>query len=624
MGSPAIFSGRRTKLLTADGLLNSNGSINDNDGIKNYIANGHAEVNTSGWSTYADAAGTRPVDGTGGTPTLTFTRSTTAPVSGQASFLLTSPGTVQGQGVSYDFTIDAKDKAKVLQLNFDYLVNSGTFVAGTSSTDSDIIAYIYNIGDAVLLETSSIKLLGNSTALTERFSASFQSSSTSTTYRLILHSASASAAFSIKLGAISISPTSYAYGTPITSWQAYTPTITGFGTPTLVSFFYRRVGDNAEVRGGFTVGTPTATQAQIGLPSGLVTDSSKVYTAAGATNNNIIGVAAYNSGASASYNVVAPVANQSYVNIAIQSASTGGTVPQNGSAIFAASSVATFFFSVPIVGWSSSVQMSDQTDTRVVDFAGYVSANAALTANVTNLPFTAQKDSHGAWTGSTYIVPVAGDYLVAMVAIANAAGSLQVYIDGVMTKQIGSVNASASWTSGSVIIHNLKTGQIVSLRIDTSLTIIGSATVSAASHLSIGRWSGPNQIAATETIAARYTVAAAVSGSPTQPINYATKTFDTHNAVTTGSSWKFTAPAQGIYRLSIVGLSTITGGAFQLFKNGVVYSYLGTTVTANTTTCSGSTLVQLNAGDYIDVRLDSAGSTSAITTVDNVSIERLK
>ena len=41
------------------------------DGIKtskNFLSNGLATLNTSGWDGYADTAGTRPVDGTGGSP----------------------------------------------------------------------------------------------------------------------------------------------------------------------------------------------------------------------------------------------------------------------------------------------------------------------------------------------------------------------------------------------------------------------------------------------------------------------------------------------------------------------------------------------------------------------------
>lgn len=70
-------------------------------------------------------------------------------------------------------------------------------------------------------------------------------------------------------------------GLAITPWVAYTPTFTGFGTPTGVSMWSRRVGDTLEVRGYFTTGTTTAVEAQItlgfnGVNANVVTDATKV------------------------------------------------------------------------------------------------------------------------------------------------------------------------------------------------------------------------------------------------------------------------------------------------------------------------------------------------------------
>jgi hypothetical protein len=53
-----------------------------------------------------------------------------------------------------------------------------------------------------------------------------------------------------------------------TEWEAYTPTITGFGTTSSEDFKYRRLGDTIEVEGYFVSGTSTATEAQITLPNG--------------------------------------------------------------------------------------------------------------------------------------------------------------------------------------------------------------------------------------------------------------------------------------------------------------------------------------------------------------------
>ena len=62
-------------------------------------------------------------------------------------------------------------------------------------------------------------------------------------------------------------------------WIEYTPTIANFGTVSSVSFFWKRQGDSILVRGKFSSGTSVATEAQIGLPSGLAIDSTKTPTA---------------------------------------------------------------------------------------------------------------------------------------------------------------------------------------------------------------------------------------------------------------------------------------------------------------------------------------------------------
>lgn len=68
-----------------------------------------------------------------------------------------------------------------------------------------------------------------------------------------------------------------------TDWVSYTPTFTGFGTVSTEEFEYKRVGDSIVIRGNFTCGTPTATEAQISLPnsvevkSGISLSSSGVW-----------------------------------------------------------------------------------------------------------------------------------------------------------------------------------------------------------------------------------------------------------------------------------------------------------------------------------------------------------
>jgi hypothetical protein len=95
----------------------------------NYIKNPDAEKGTDGWGTYADAAGTQPVDGAGGSPDLTFVRNTSYPLRGNADFKLSKPASnCQGQGVSYELDLDVQDYEGVsvpLYVSFDYITGSG-------------------------------------------------------------------------------------------------------------------------------------------------------------------------------------------------------------------------------------------------------------------------------------------------------------------------------------------------------------------------------------------------------------------------------------------------------------------------------------------------------------------
>jgi hypothetical protein len=122
-------------------------------------------------------------------------------------------------------------------------------------------------------------------------------------------------------------------------------------------------------------------------------------------------------------------------------------------------------------------------------------------------------------------------------------------------------------------------------------------------------------------------------------VNFGTVINDTHSAVTTGASWKFTAPVTGYYRVDAkILFATFTGWAalervlFQLFKNDVLYSTLDrndgiVTTSAIQRGARGSDIIYLTAGQYIDVRLaQNCGSNLALTavTTDNyISIVRV-
>lgn len=120
-------------------------------------------------------------------------------------------------------------------------------------------------------------------------------------------------------------------------------------------------------------------------------------------------------------------------------------------------------------------------------------------------------------------------------------------------------------------------------------------------------------------IIAKYRAANGVSIDATQPLDAATKVFDTHGCVTTGASWKFTANKAGVYKLNAV---VYVGGAVTTFVylNGVQYDYLGATNSGNVF-YSGNAMIAMAEDDYIDVRSDTPVATSSGVTY--VEIEYL-
>jgi len=583
-------------------ILNSAGvetTVGSGGTGQNFITNGDAEAGTTGWAVYADAAGSSPVDGTGGSANVTITASSTDPLSGNQSFILTKDAANrQGQGFSYDFTIDNAAKFRAMTLKFDYICGSG-FTAGSSTVDSDITVWIYDVTNATVIQPSNFRLFSNSVTVPDQFQAEFQTTS-STSYRLILHVATTSAvAWSVKADSVIVSPSEYVFGTPISDWQSYTPTVSaGFGSATNISAKYRRIGDSIEIIGSHTNGTVAGSLASISLPSGLSIDSNKLTINNTSSNpgNNVGFWSASNNAGQLGNVVTAPSTSGTLIYFGGNNSVAAKLTPQNGSAIVDSSVVFAYHLKVPISGQSSSVQMSDQTSTRIVAFQAYKNGGS-VTANTTVTSWTSvQKDTHASFNASTgvYTVPVAGDYQVgASIGTTTSTGIHNIYLNGTAIIRSGSSGQASSFG----IIPNCKVGDTITLALEGSLTLVSQNV----NTFTISRISGPSQIASSETVAASYYISSDFAASTTTPINFDTKEYDTHNAVTTSpTAWKFTAPIAGLYQLSGF-IDNGSGGAYALiYKNGTAYKTVGWDNATTAGAMAGS--IMLDAGDYIDIR----------------------
>ena len=191
-------------ILMGDGVLKWNGSTSklqrSNDGgtiftdldavaitdpsLFNAISsNSQAEIDVVGWVLYADAAGASPVDGIGGSPVITFSRETTAPLREIGSFKIVKDAVNrQGEGVAFDFTIEKADLGGEVTVRFEYTVS-------TNYADDDIGIFIFN-KDTPGLITPLGKDVKDGSGI---FTVSFTADAVDDDYRLIFHIASVNA-----------------------------------------------------------------------------------------------------------------------------------------------------------------------------------------------------------------------------------------------------------------------------------------------------------------------------------------------------------------------------------------------------------------------------------------------
>ena len=314
----------------------------------NYIDNDDFESVITGWSTYADAAAATPVDGTGGSPTSTFTRNTATPLRGNADGKFSKDAANrQGEGFSVvgavpsGYTFGQKS-----QIRFLWDGSHANYVAG------DMVVYIYDVTNSTLITPTATSLPKAKRAI----SIAFDQSGTGASYRLIFHVATTNAsAYDIFVDDVLVGPDFPGQGAVVGEWQSYTPTwsnVTIGGSSTAYGT-WRRVGSNMEIRAGFILGGSDDVTGviELSIPAGYTIDTSKLNTS---IQYNSVGVVEGLDGAifSGGIAVWAPA----LTGIRFLAGGAGGnywnaTAPTNWSA--GNSSLSTWI-TVPIAEWAGS------------------------------------------------------------------------------------------------------------------------------------------------------------------------------------------------------------------------------------------------------------------------------
>jgi hypothetical protein len=204
---------------------------------------------------------------------------------------------------------------------------------------------------------------------------------------------------------------------------------------------------------------------------------------------------------------------------------------------------------------------------------------------------------------------------------ASSATTLTIYKNAVSASLAGNLDSNGEATFCSAV--NCVTGDIIDLR-------PGGTVDATTMSLNIERLSGPSAIAASETVAASYSASAvtSIANGSTTTVDFATKNFDTHNAVTTGASWKFTAPISGKY-LVTAQVASVSGGGWGVGEEWNIFTGVSAYNTrlgqssaqaAHTIPMSvnGSIVLNMLAGQFIQIGIFQNSGAAINSTSDPV------
>jgi hypothetical protein len=611
-------------------VVGGTGSSSSISGAKNYfvISSANSNFSQNSVSPWSACTLTFTSGVPSAAPTLTATQmaiaatATNPLLQSQSNYnlqLTKSAANAQYQGfISGELTIDREDLAKVLTGSFSYEVASGTVdFSGTSAQDLEI--WVYNTVSGAWTQPAGFRGINTSSG-TGVVSFTFQTDSTAANnkYKIAVITQQTSAtAYSVNFNDFSVGPTAVINGTPVTDFASYT--MTGSWTAnTTYTGKYRRVGDSIEIQGRILCsGAPTpAGVLSVNLPSGLSIDTNKinlttqpsVFGSVMALDNGVqtyAGIVSYNTATSVRFIL-----------------GTNGTVQTSAPFAFGNTDEVDFMCVLPITGFSSNVQISSDTDTRVVA-SSYFFNSIGVTggADLAGI-WTQSYDTHAAFTNANgrFTAPVSGYYRVSVVTSRSTGvgNTFQLYKNGTFYAAFTSYPAAGYACSGSVSLP-LNAGEYLTFRIDTTLT--------SSSAFYIERLSGPSVVAASETVAAsgRNTSGLSIPNNSSTTVTTPTIIDSSHGAL--ASSGVFTAPISGRYSCNAcIGFQSNASGirSVEFFKNSSTVTGIATSslqYSGNQSVYSASGYVTLNAGETVEVKvLQTSGGALSLSTSTNYNL----
>ncbi len=570
----------QAQIDTSNGGFNLfNGNMNG--GVRDYVA-------------YDDGAVDAPVDGTGGSPTVTVTLETASPLIGDNSLLFTKPTIdCQGQGFAKDFTIDEGVRGKTTELKFTYKA-SEFYVAG------DMGMYLYDIDNDVMLLPSVVDVPDSENA-GDYFSTFITGDGAN--YRLIWHVQTTNTLpYTMIMDKVEVGEFSYNLGdgheTYDTGWIAnsdWTATTLVVTTP----FNFDSISD---IDSKFYVsidGTEDNSIEIVGMAirdAGINEQTSLGY---GKTGTNEL---TYYTGASG---VRAPSLDGLGSSVLLGAASARYykvVVTKTLKNINTASDFTEY-------ASNSSTTDADDTTSFVYGVGGSegIIGNTALSANrlkrvqfknpiqpTDNIFLEIYDPTSNTWSHGTTRI---GTY--------NVAFGTQIYINAVGGAFIQPYNEYEL----DVFFYPSPNGY--------------SADDWNNIDLSGAKWrvrkvSNGNMAEVPRMVRAEYNNAVATSAG--EPLQWSDVVEDTHNCVTTGADWRFTCVVPGVYSFRF-GCNAVSATYLTVFKNGVQGNRIGSTQNNSGLFGFGQTTARMVIGDYIQFQPEQS-SVSATTNV-GITIERI-
>lgn len=359
------------------------------------------------WATYKDAAAATPEDMTGGTAGITCARSTSSPLRGDASLLITHPGTSsrQGEGCSLAVAVDAGDENKTFYWRM--MVETG----GTYVTD-EVKIYAYDVDNAALIMprcSGTNKVWTCAIGLTN-----------SSNYRVGFHVAgTGTAAWTLKADEIKLAEETIV-DVPVKQYLgALTTTGAWVANTSYSTFKYWRDDEYLVGEGTIAVagGAPTSATLTLNLPSSLNLNTSKM----GATTNNAVNsrVVLQDAGDDPRYGTLL-YSSATALTVAYYTANTtdveSRAVTQLGPFTWGDGDSIFVQYRVPILEWSNSSALMSTSElmNQTVKVVASTASTQAIGTTQTDVIFgTEAKDSHNAFNTTTgvFTAPKSGWYL---------------------------------------------------------------------------------------------------------------------------------------------------------------------------------------------------------------------